>query len=94
MSHTPTPWTLNKYGELVDATGENIKAKGFALTGSEEARSNTAFIFTAVNSHDALARVAEIAERICRKLEAPDQSVTIIDQSELRNALAALEEAK
>jgi len=45
--HTPGPWLLNKYGEPVDATGENIRAKGLALTNTDEAKANTRLIAAA-----------------------------------------------
>lgn len=40
---------------------------------------------------DALERMRGIAERICQKLEHPTASVTIIDQTELRAALDAVQ---
>jgi hypothetical protein len=52
--HTPGPWTLNKYGEPVDATGENIRAKGLALTNSDEAKANTQLIVAAPELLDAI----------------------------------------
>lgn len=47
QKHTPGPWSLNQYGEPVDASGENIRAKGLALTNSEEAKANARLIAAA-----------------------------------------------
>lgn len=44
LAFTPGPWSLNKYGELVDVNGENIRVKGMALTNSDEAKANTRLI--------------------------------------------------
>jgi hypothetical protein len=51
-NHTPTPWAIGRYGDVLSPVdGDYIKAKGFALTGAEEAVANSAFIVTAVNSY-------------------------------------------
>lgn len=47
VKHTPGPWSLNKYDEPVDHTGENIHAKGLTLTNSDEARANSRLISAA-----------------------------------------------
>lgn len=45
--HTPGPWRINQYDEPVDASGENIRAKGLALTNTDEAKANTRLIAAA-----------------------------------------------
>lgn len=60
--HTPGPWSLNKYGEPVDANGENIRAKGLALTNTDEAKANSVLIAAAPDLLDALQRLLEFVE--------------------------------
>lgn len=88
--YTPTPWNMNKYGELVDAAGENIRAKGFALTNTAEAHANTAFIHRAVNAHDDLVSALRIMTALVRlKYGNLDAEV----DAEVAKALAALAKA-
>jgi hypothetical protein len=53
--HTPTPWTLNKYGKPVATTHDFM---GIPWSGSSsespEAKANTTFIVRAVNAHEEL----------------------------------------
>jgi hypothetical protein len=58
---TPGEWSLNKYGEPVDATGENIRAKGIALTNAEDAKANTAYIALA-NPSTILSLIARVEQ--------------------------------
>ena len=64
--HTATPWLIDKYGSVctqfrADVSqgniawgGKDVRVLGFGLTGTDEARANTAFIVRAVNCHEEL----------------------------------------
>jgi hypothetical protein len=95
VSHTPTPWAQNKYGEPVGPDGDNIRAKGLALTNSDEAQANTAFIVKAVNSHDALVEALRGARPILLMLIDDEYNVDTWGLKQKLAAIdAALEEAK
>lgn len=61
MDNTPTPWGLSRYGDLLDASGDIIRMKGVALTGTDEAVANTDFVRKAVNAHDDLVKALKAA---------------------------------
>jgi hypothetical protein len=50
----PTPWTFNKWEDVIDAIGEKILVRGMSLTCSDQAIANSAYIIRCVNSHDEL----------------------------------------
>lgn len=47
MKHTPGPWQIGRYDDIVDASGEIIRAKGLALTRGDEAEANSRLIAAA-----------------------------------------------
>ncbi len=73
--HTPGPWSLNQYGEPVDAAGENIRAKGLALTNSEEAKANSALIAAAPD----LLRQLDLQVRNCPVCKGTGMAVDVFE---------------
>lgn len=60
--HTPGPWSIGKYGDVTDATGEVVRAKGLALTRGAEAEANARLIAAAPDMLAALKAVLRSAE--------------------------------
>ena len=55
MAHTPTPWLIDKFGNVKMIGGrKNILVQGFGLNSEKESVSNSTFIVRACNSHDEL----------------------------------------
>lgn len=52
--HTVTPWVLDQYGYAQDASGSDIRVKGFTLSGGGESVANTARIIACVNACEGL----------------------------------------
>ena len=55
--HTPTPWALDKYGDVVHSAKGQVCITGFALScgpRNKEAEANAHHIVKAVNYHDRL----------------------------------------
>ena len=44
---TKGEWSMNRYSEPVSPDGKNLRAKGLALTNSDEANANSAYIVAA-----------------------------------------------
>lgn len=84
--YTKGPWSLNKYGEPVGPDGENIRAKGLALTNSEEAKANSSLIAAAPEMLDALRKCASALLNIV--------SDSSIKQTTVLNAWAQAVEAE
>lgn len=69
MSHTPTPWTKGKHGDMRAPDGRQVTTYGLNIAAvmsspSEEDRANSAFIIKAVNAHEGLvATLQKIAKR-------------------------------
>jgi hypothetical protein len=46
-AHAPWPWSIDKWGAVKDANGENVRAEGLTLTSTEQARANSRLIAAA-----------------------------------------------
>ena len=69
-THTPGPWTVDKYSRIITPTREVLLVSGVALPSGnhpkiEEADANAAFIVRACNTHEDLVKAckATIAHR-------------------------------
>lgn len=57
--HTPGPWEINKYGQVVDKAGEEVRVHGFTLASrkNETTEANTRLAVAAPELLDALAYI-------------------------------------
>lgn len=62
--HTVTPWVLDQYGYAQDASGSDIRVKGFTLSGGGESVANTARIIACVNACEGLSnnQISELVQ--------------------------------
>ena len=65
-THTPGPWTVNKYSQIITPTREVLLVSGVALPSGnhpkiEEADANAAYIVRACNAHEELVTALKIA---------------------------------
>ena len=99
--HSPLPWTArrssvldNRINEIRDANGFEVNARGFGLSGTEQASANADLMFIAVNAHEALVAAADDALNTligcCIPAGGCDDGKTILEtQMRLRKVLAA-----
>lgn len=62
MMHTPGPWAIGKYDEVVDSSGNTIRVHGMTLTSGELAKANARLIAAAPELLEALQAVAYAAD--------------------------------
>jgi len=96
MSASHTPWTINEFGEALDANKRTIVANGFATvmspgTWQDEAKANTEAIVLAVNSHDELVEALTACAAILPKYHMAGK--TTGDDEELSAVLERVQEA-
>lgn len=78
-----TPWKIDRYGMVTDATGEDVSLNGFSAVmapgpSKDKAKAQTAFVVRAVNSHETLvAALATIASRADGYTHGDDRVQTI-----------------
>ena len=60
-THSPLPWTRDRYCHLVSADGKEVRVSRMTLSGGADCDANEELILTAVNSHEALVRALKAA---------------------------------
>lgn len=84
-----TPWSIDAYGSLLDASGRMVSVNGVSSVCSpgaaqDQARVNTALIALAVNSYDAdQAKIAALTEALKRIKAATPRSTNSISAQEM-----------
>lgn len=59
IKHTPGPWEINKYGEVV-AAGHTLRLTGVAISSKDDAEANTKLIAAAPEMLELLKQVQHI----------------------------------
>lgn len=60
---TPGPWSINKYGDVVDPAGKDIRVQGMTLTSTETAQANARLIAAAPELLEAASTALAFLER-------------------------------
>lgn len=63
MTHSPLPWTINGFGDIIDADNRVVIPNGWHLFPEDRAH----IVVSAVNAHERMRKALEAAEELLRE---------------------------